>query len=525
MAEARLPGWPYQRVHAAGLAGCLVFLPWSTALLSISQMVLVANWLVQGWSQRSLGAPWRGAPLAFLSFFLLHLLGLAWSEDLGWGMDLCRILLPVAVLGTVVPAAGPLDARTFRALLLLGAYSALASAWFGILFSQGRPGDYRALSIFISHIRLALLLAMAAVAFVLLRSRRPWVNALQWAAAVACVLAIIILQSLQGLSILLITACILGWRRARRLGPLERKALRLLLVAAPLTLAAAAFGLVSKRHHALPRDLGHVPRYTIGGEPYHHDTTNTQTENGQPVWSYIAWSELHRTWPLRSRMDLGGTDALGHPLSGTLLRYLSSKGLHKDSLGVMSLSEAEVRAIEQGRTNAYDARMGPLRRRMEEVLFELDLYLHGGLADGHSAAMRMEFARAGWAIARDHLLFGVGTGDTQLAFDDYYARTGSRLSPQWRLRAHNEYLTLLISFGIPGLLLSLFSWCWPAWRTGAWRLPLFQAWAVAFAVSCLTDDTVETQAGATFFALFYCLLVFAAPRAEGAPAPARAGSA
>jgi hypothetical protein len=40
---------------------------------------------------------------------------------------------------------------------------------------------------------------------------------------------------------------------------------------------------------------------------------------------------------------------------------------------------------------------------------------------------------------------------------------------------------------------------------------LFIAWAILFGLSCLTDDTVETQAGATFFALYYALLVFAAP--------------
>jgi hypothetical protein len=99
------------------------------------------------------------------------------------------------------------------------------------------------------------------------------------------------------------------------------------------------------------------------------------------------------------------------------------------------------------------------------------------------------------------------------------------LKPEWRHRAHNEYLTLLISFGVFGLAWSLFSWWWPAWRMGAWREPLFIAWAVLFLGSCLTDDTVETQAGATFFAMYYAILVFAAPRrlsAPGAAAPAAA---
>ena len=80
-------------------------------------------------------------------------------------------------------------------------------------------------------------------------------------------------------------------------------------------------------------------------------------------------------------------------------------------------------------------------------------------------------------------------------------------------RAHNEYLTLLISFGILGLFWSLFSWTWPAWRMGAFKRPLFVCWAIIFTASCFSEDTIETQMGATFFAYFYTLLVFAYPAA------------
>ena len=65
-----------------------------------------------------------------------------------------------------------------------------------------------------------------------------------------------------------------------------------------------------------------------------------------------------------------------------------------------------------------------------------------------------------------------------------------------------------MTFGVFGLVWCLFAWWWPAYTLGAWRDPLFIAWAVVFGISCLTDDTVETQAGATFFGLYYALLVF-----------------
>ena len=41
-----------------------------------------------------------------------------------------------------------------------------------------------------------------------------------------------------------------------------------------------------------------------------------------------------------------------------------------------------------------------------------------------------------------------------------------------------------------------------------------------FLLSCFSEDTLETQPGATFFALYYALFVFAAPL-TGAAVPTR----
>jgi O-antigen ligase len=182
----------------------------------------------------------------------------------------------------------------------------------------------------------------------------------------------------------------------------------------------------------------------------------------------------------------------------------------------MSLGEGDIRAIERGQANALHDR-GTIRERVEEVLLEIELYRNKGSASGHSVTMRVEFQKAGFAIAKANWWSGVGTGDTQHAFDTYYTDTHSTLDKKWWLRAHNEYLTLWISFGVFGLLWSLFAWWWPAYAHGAWKHPLFMAWAIAFGVSCFTDDTIETQAGATFFALYYALFVFAAPKEPTLP--------
>jgi O-antigen ligase len=128
--------------------------------------------------------------------------------------------------------------------------------------------------------------------------------------------------------------------------------------------------------------------------------------------------------------------------------------------------------------------------------------------------------RTGLIIAKENWSCGVGTGDTEQEFQRAYERSGTRLSPKWRHRAHDQYLTWWISFGVVGMLWCLFAIVWPAHMLGAWRSPLFIAWAIIFGISCLTDDTLETQVGATFFALYYTLFVFAAPSLNGS-APRR----
>lgn len=515
----QLPGQlpVFRRIHVSALALCMVFLPWSTAYLSMAQMLLAANWIAAGIVEGNHRQRWRAGfasppALIFLSFLGLHVLGLAWTEDLGWGLDLCRILLPVLVLGVVLAGSERLSAGELRALLLLGAWSTVASGLFGLFFSSAPADDYRGISVFISHIRLALLLCMAIAVLLWYRPKANWLKVAQWSGAVIAGYLILRLSSIQGLVILGVMCMMFIWRASQEWGALARLGARTGLIAAPLIALFSVFWLLNSRNEPVPSGLSARVERTAGGEPYYHDTINTQTENGTHVWTYIAWDELRRAWRLRSPRSLDDADDRGHPLWATAVRYLASKGLRKDSGAVMQLSDEEVKAIERGIPNVLHGRRGPIRERVEEVLFELDQYRGQGLASGHSVAMRIEFAKAGWQIAKSNWIAGVGTGDTQRAFDAYYDAHDSSLEPRWRLRAHNQYLTLWISFGLFGLIGSLFMWIWPAWRLRAWHHPLFVAWAIAFGISCLTDDTIETQAGATFFVLYYALFVFAAPQ-------------
>ncbi|MBL7938510.1 MAG: O-antigen ligase family protein [Flavobacteriales bacterium] len=513
-----LPGRDaFRTVHVGALALCAIMLPWSTALLSMAQMLLVANWLLEGIVRTDFIGRFRrtftsGPSLVFLSIFGLHVLGLLWTSDLDWGTDLVRILLPILSVGAVLAGSPRLSVPEFRAVLLLGAWSVVASTFVCLVMRKGGAADYRSLSVFISHIRLTLLLCLAIVVLLLDRGGPLWLRIMGYCAVPWALFFINKLGSIQGFCILLVLVAVLLWRWVGGQGKAMRWIVRATVVALPVSALLIGLGEVRERYRLPDPELARTFEKSAGGEMYTHDIANPQMENGTHVWTWLAWREMRATWPLRSKRSIDDLNDKGNPIWGTLVRYLASKGERKDSVAVMALTDAEVRDIEQGIPNVLHGQRSALRERIDEVFFELEHYYAYGAADGHSVAMRLEFLKAGMAIAMREWTIGVGTGDTKTAFAEQYERMGTSLSVEWRHRAHNEYLTLWISFGVFGLLWSLFAFWWPARRLMAWNDPLFIAWSVILGISCFTDDTIETQAGATFFGLYYALFVFGAPR-------------
>jgi len=509
----------HRQVHIGAVALALMALPWSEFLLSLAQIVLLVNWLWEGQAQRDLGGRFKRAfttreSAVFLSFFGLHLLGLLWTTDLKWGLDLCRILLPVLVFGLVLSSVPRFTAQELKALLLLGAWSVVASTFACLALRHDvlAQGNYRELSPFISHIRLSLMLCMAIAVLV---HHWPWtwlLRAAHVAAVLWCLWFLGQLSSLIAVPVLLALALYGIGRLAARKGSGWRIAAAGLLLVGLGAGAWAVWHSVRDHWRTDPAQLEHLDISSAGGEMYYHDRTTPQRENGHYVWINVADKELERTWERRSDIPFWGQDEQGQPLRSTLVRYLASMGERKDSTGVQALSQEDVDRIEQGMASVVEGRRGAMRARIAQVLFELEIYRSTGDPNGHSVTMRLEFMRVGLDIARAHWLHGVGTGDTQLAFDEAFVRTNSPLDAKWRFRAHDQYLTLFISFGLFGLLWSLFAWWWPAFRNKAFAHPLFIAWGIIFLLSCFSEDTLETQPGATFFALYYALFVFAAPR-------------
>ena len=162
----------HRRIYFAGLLLLAVGLPLSRVLMSMGQLVLVANWLLEGdlkgkW-QRFVSIP---AAWIFASIFGLHVLGLLWTSDFDYAFNDLRVKLPLLALPVIMATSGPLSQRLYRwlewlfiAAVLLGSFISTA-VWMG--WTKHQITDVRDISLFISHIRFSLLIAV--VVLMLLR--------------------------------------------------------------------------------------------------------------------------------------------------------------------------------------------------------------------------------------------------------------------------------------------------------------------------------------------------------------------
>ena len=152
-----------------------------------------------------------------------------------------------------------------------------------------------------------------------------------------------------------------------------------------------------------------------------------------------------------------------------------------------------------------------IKMRTHEVVYELQSYQLNQDPNGKSIAQRFVYWNIAWDIFKTAPVMGIGTGDVADAFNSYYLAHPNLLQQQYQHRTHNQYLTFLLTFGVIGFILFMLVVFYPLFYKRKYLDYFYIVFFIAFALSLLTEDTLETQAGVTFYALFNCLFLFAKP--------------
>ncbi|MCF8283418.1 MAG: O-antigen ligase family protein [Sphingobacteriales bacterium] len=149
-------------------------------------------------------------------------------------------------------------------------------------------------------------------------------------------------------------------------------------------------------------------------------------------------------------------------------------------------------------------------QRVSEVTNEINQYKDGGNPSGHSITQRFEYWKIAKHIFVSNPIIGVGTGDINDEFKLYYETHDTPIKKEFQFRAHNQYFTILCTFGILGFAIFIFAFIQPYFK-GIHKYSLLPTvYIIITMLSMLTEDTLETQAGATFVSFFFSIFLLSA---------------
>ena len=489
----------HRYLHVLGLSGVAFGIPLNKVVMSSSMVFIALNLLTEAKFKEGL-KNLKSNKLYWLvaALFLLHVVGLLWSENMAYGLHDLRVTVPLFVIPTML-VARPIKKRS-DLHLVLGAFltSVLIVSFinFGMYqhwFGNHQYDDIRGMSLFSSHVRFGIIVSMGVAILLYFLKYFKWMRLLIFLLTLWLSYYTFYSQVLSGASTLagvfLVFALYLLWGK--------RKGLALTFLSLFTIAGLSLLIWLITPIKVDPKIFENLPTQTAEGNPYVHYNRLVSPETGKPIYLYVCEEEVERDWPERSEIPYDGLDKKGQCVRFTLLRYLASKELTKDAEGLSKLSDKEIADIENGIGSSKNyGLMGRLYGLKYQLINEQD-------PNGNSLMERIEYWKAGFSIFSKNMLIGVGTGDVQDEFDTYYIESNSPLDEENRHRAHNMFLSIALTFGIPGIFIFLLFHI----KMITFNIGNKEILAVLFVtialISFLMEDTWETQTGITFCAFFY----------------------
>ncbi len=508
----------YLFLFTLGIAFCS--LPFSRFTLSIGLIAFSINWVLEGdWHSKINRLKSNISLFLFLLIYLFLLFGMLYTEDLHSGIRELQQKIPLLIIPIVIATSKPTSEKEFFYIILSFCVAVTVSSFYSVYLFFGNyingGSNVREISPFISHIRLGLMVNLALFLSLYYGFRFPefiktnkklffFGNAL-WLA-----FFLFILQSLTGIIIFFLTILILTIYLLFRYKKTHfRIIITTLMFAFTIILTYYIFDKANKFFTRNEIQTDSLPTHTVNGNKYYHIIENQQYENGYLVWINLSYIELEEQWNRISNLPYLGKDKMGQTLRLTLIRYLTSKGLPKDSLGISKLDEVDIQLIESGATSVIfrEHKFG-LYPRLYQLFWEIDQYNMFRKISGSPLIQRMVYIRAAVYIIKQNFWVGVGTGDLTKSFNDYYEKNEPNLKPSYWFLSHNQFLTQWVSLGLFGFFVFLIGWFSPFIIEKKYTELISITFMLIITLSMLNEDTLETHIGVSLASLFYSLFFF-----------------
>jgi hypothetical protein len=498
----------YAKLVFIVLAAMIVAMPSSRFLMSVSQFSFGALWLAHGRYREKWDAFIKNpAAILLTSFYLMHIIGVFYSTDINYALKDIRIKLPILIIPFMFSGFPKLNDKQFEKLIFYFIGSVLLVSIIVSIIYLFTKEELRYIigREFVSHIRYSLSLNLAIFYLFLLYSQKRIGGKLKYLFVPVILWLfyfLFFLEAFTGIVVFVILVFVmLGYFAFNSGKKITQLIYIVLFIAGGLGIAIFLNQFLKKHHHSEPIEVSSLDQFSPYGNLYIHEPEQG-TENGKYLYLYICNKELEKAWNERSEIPFDSLDAKGQRLKYTMYRYLTSLDLRKDKDGIDALSEQDIRNIENGIANIHYTKGIGIKSRLLKIIFEYENYLRTGNPSGHSVMQRVEYWKTGWSIVQKNFWIGVGTGDMDMVFKEEYNLLNSKLTEEARRRAHNQYLSIWIGFGLIGLIWFLIVVFYPPFALKRFENIYFSLFYISFVVSMLTEDTIETQAGVTFFILF-----------------------
>jgi hypothetical protein len=512
---------PYHpQVYVAALAMAVIGMPLSKVLISISMFVLLGNWLLEGGLKEKLNLFFKNRIAVVLaSLYVLHLIGLFWTSDFAFAFKDLKTKLPLLVLPLILSSTPALSEKNFRIVLHIFLFALFCETMVGVYNLYGFSGkiitNMREMTSHVSHIRFSLMLCLGifSVPYIIHKWKDEYSQSQKivlGSVAAWFIFFLVILQAANGLIIFFATGLFSLFYMILKS---ESRKLKVAFFSVLIIAVAAAAVWTTKRCKKVQpcksgEYVSELDSLTALGNPYTHNLNDKRVENGNLLGIYVSWKELEEAWNKRSVIKFTDKDKNGNMVCFTLERFLASKDYRKDAEGVEKLTDVEVMAIQNGVANYRYLDKLSFSDRLYEILWEFEDYRRNGNPSGHSVVQRFEYWKAALNIIKENIILGVGTGDVATAYKEQYEKMKSPLEERFRKRAHNQYLTIAVTFGVVGFVWFIVSLFYPLavhrFKPGY----LYTVFLVIVLLSFVSEDTLESQAGLTFFAFFNSFFLF-----------------
>lgn len=494
-----------------GLCLVLVGLPFNKLMISLGVITVGGVWAISGHYQEKIRQLKSSkSALALISIYFLFVLGSLYTSDGKEAIEELRVMLPMLVFPLVFPFYKKTIQNNLYWLLHLFVLAVVANSVLSYLnYVQSPELDGRKIVLFLSHIRygLMLVLAVAILVHYAIKNQDLYrilaITLIVWLSFFLTIFA-----SGTGLVVYIAVAVVSFIYFAFKS---EKKSMKITLMIPPIVLLMIvpliAYSLYQNYFDVPQVDIESMDKITANGESYIVPAKNNMgwgtIENENYTQHYLAPNELFRNWNRIANIKHNEKSGSGFEVQYNLIRYMTSKGLRKDSIGLTQLTPQDIALIEKGFTNHLIPTQSKLSRKINETLFEIDVFKNNLNMDFSPTVGRVYFWDATLNLIEKNLWIGMGTGSVESELTASYQEIATPLGKKSRKRTHNQYLTILAQFGIIGFVWFIAAFGMAFFNGNMHYLKLITM--VIILLSFINEDTLNTQAGATFVALFASL--------------------